>query len=305
MKTRIEIILFGLLSTTMVAWADTYTFGTSANQFSMDFVNIGYAGNVGQTQDYGADGGIRTFGSVGYDYQIGKFEVTINQFSKARNSSFWGIADGDEDHWNSVGSNAPATFTFFSEAAKFCNWLTSGDSRYGAYGSGMSRASAIATYGTVFVIPTEDEWYKAAYFKSDGSGYTTYAHGDAAPAAGTDARYGGLTSPWEVGDGTVENNGTFDMDGNAWEIFESPFLESQPTPRGYRGGSYDALLAAQGSSIRVDTPFEDASIGFRVAVVPEPSSVILLVVGSGGILFYRRTKRRAQENRAPSRKDFC
>ena len=28
--------------------------------------------------------------------------------------------------------------------------------------------SSISTYGTTDVIPTEDEWYKAAYHKNDG-----------------------------------------------------------------------------------------------------------------------------------------
>ena len=316
MKAKIGILIWITLLLIPGAQADTYNFGTGANQFSMDFANIGYAGNVGETQDYGSLGGIRTFGSVGYGYQMGKHEVTIDQFSKALSSSWWQLNLGNENYWQSVGLNAPATRTSFSEAAQFANWLTSGDSRYGAYtlttsGFGVSsinRAAAIATYGTVFVIPTEDEWYKAAYFKSDGSGYTTYAHGDAIPGKETDANYGGLPSPWEAGGGTAENNGTYDMDGNVWEWFESPAFEPPVSQsiRGARSGSAGASEIVLRSSFRLeDPPGEDEYIGFRVAVIPEPSSVLLLMVGSGGILFYRRAKRREQENRVPSRKDFC
>ena len=40
-----------------------------------------------------------------------------------------------------------------------------------------------------------------------------------------------------------------------------------------------------------------------VTVIPEPSSVLLLTFGSGGLIFYRRAKRR-EENRHFSRRDF-
>jgi len=47
--------------------------------------------------------------------------------------------------------------------------------------------------GTIYVIPTEDEWYKAAYYA--GSGYSLYAFGtDTAPIAGTDTNYDGPSS---------------------------------------------------------------------------------------------------------------
>lgn len=321
MRIKLKLVIPIIVLCSLVVLADTYNFGTGANQFSMDFVNIGHTGNVGETQDYGIYGGVRTFGSVGYHYQIGKFEVTIDQFMKVHNDYFR-VGDGDENYWNTggrnVGANAPATYTDWNDVAMYCNWLTTGDARNGAYilseGGwsviGVDRAAAVTTYGTVFVVPTEDEWYKAAYFKSDGSGYTTYAHGNAIPGEEIDANYGGLggsySTPWEVGSGTLENNGTFDMDGNVWEWFESPFDPTfDPDDSGIRGGSFDAGEVVLRSSFRLgDFPGEFETIGFRVAAIPEPSSVLLLTIGAGGLIFYRRAKRQEQENRRPSRRDF-
>jgi hypothetical protein len=77
----------------------------------------------------------------------------------------------------------PTNNVSWYEVAQFCNWLTSGDKSKGVYqfsgnnanpGNflGINRISAQTTYGKIYAIPTEDEWYKAAYFKPDGSGYT-------------------------------------------------------------------------------------------------------------------------------------
>ena len=49
------------------------TFGTGPNQFTMDSVNIGHAGNKIDTTGYGA---------VADNDRIGKYEVTIDQFKK-------------------------------------------------------------------------------------------------------------------------------------------------------------------------------------------------------------------------------
>lgn len=315
MKINYKRILLALAMASAGTHADSVSFGTGTNQFSMDFVNIGHAGNAGDVANFYNGGNP---GSVGYAYRMGTTEVTIDQFTKALILSFWRLNLGNENYWNdgfrTVGGNAPATFTTFAETAQFANWLTSGDSRYGAYTlntggyavTSIDRVAAISTYGTVYVIPTEDEWYKAAYFKSDGSGYTTYAHGNSVPGMGTDTRYGSEATPWEIGSGTVENNGTFDMDGNVWEWFESPFDPTfDPDDSGIRGGSFDAGEVVLRSSFRLgDFPDEFETIGFRVAAIPEPSSVLLLTIGSGGLLFYRRAKRREQENSRPSRRDF-
>ena len=251
------------------------------------FVTIGNPGNAADTTGYGA---------VGYNYQISKTEVTIAEFQRAA-----GAGNGDGNWWNdgtrTVGTNAPASCVSLYEAMKYCNWLTSGNINNGAYqfSSGVyqstDRASAVTTYGTVYALPTEDEWYKAAYFKTDGSGYSLYANGtDAAPVAGIDANYnyavdGG--SAWVVGTGTAEQNGTYDMMGNLWEWME----DSGGLVRG--GSCYD-LESGLRSSLRyygINQELGMDVIGFRVVAIPEPATALSLVLGGLIVTGYRRMRK--------------
>jgi len=191
----------------------------------------------------------------------------------------------------------PTNEVSWYEAAQFCNYLTTGDKSQGVYQfsgnntnpgdfESIDRDSAISTYGMVYVIPTEDEWYKAAYYT--GSGYSTYAYGtDTAPIEDIDSNYDYEygAQPWDIGDGTQEQNGTFDMMGNVWEWNETLISGSD---RGYRGGSYTDTGYTQRSSNRYNLSpyYEYYSIGFRVASVPEPATLGLLLIG--GLALLRR-----------------
>jgi len=278
--------------------ADTVVFGSGINQFSMDFVDIGNTGVGGDTANTvnGANPG-----AVNYNYKMGTYEVTIDQFAKANAEALGTLGNGDENPY-SLGVNGPASNTSWLEAAKFANYLTSGTYNGGAYQfsdvntlTGVDRASAVSTYGTVYVLPTEDEWYKAAYLKSDGSAYTLYATGDSVPTAGAGGEnYNSVNStPWDVGSGIAENNGTFDMNGNIREWNESAWdgtLDNMGEDRVRRGGGGTANENELRSSTRINTPpwVDSFGIGFRVAAIPEPSSIAMVGVVSGLGLFIRR-----------------
>jgi sulfatase modifying factor 1 len=251
----------------------------------MDFVTIGNAGNAADTGD------THGRGAVSYGYSIGKYEVTNAQWN------VFTTAVGDptsNTYW--TGAQQPTNNVSWYEAAQFCNYLTSGNKYSGAYkfdisGNflGIDRASSISTYGTTYVIPTEDEWYKAAYFKPNASGYSLYANGtDTAPVAGVNSNYDwAIAAPWDITNGTPEQNGTFDMMGNVWEWNEALLYGSD---RGISGGSYynsDDYLRSS-TRFNINPNNENRDIGFRVAEIPEPTTVALLSLGALSLL--RRKK---------------
>ena len=288
------------LAAVAVCWGDSITHGGTT--INMDFVDIGYANNDAQSAanrahaQSGGDG----YGAVGYNYRMGKFEVTAAQWASVIS------ADSNVGNAGTWSGSQPTASSSWYESAKFANWLTSGNAYSGAYqfnGSGtltnVNRAAAVAAYGTVYVLPTEDEWYKAAYLKSDGSGYTLYATGDSIPSAGAGGEnYANvLGSPWNIGTGIVENNGTFDMNGNVREWIESAAdgtLDIMGETRVDRGGAYAAVAGSLSSEFRqagasIGDPSGQSSLrGFRVAAIPEPSTLAFIGVFGGGLWFVRR-----------------
>ena len=271
-----------------------YVSAATVQGIDLDFVTIGNAGNAADSTGYGG---------VDYDYQIGKYEITNGQwgdFVTAAGAPTGNPSNAYDSSAHFTGANVATNNVSWYEAAQFCNYLTTGDKSKGAYrfsGNnanpgdflGVDRDASIDDYGMTYVIPTENEWYKAAYYT--GSGYSLYANGEnTAPIAGTDTNYDkaiGL-QPWEVGvgNGTKEQNGTFDMMGNVWEWNETKLVSG----RGIRGGSYLNGFGTLRSSSR---SYEDPNngyycIGFRVASVPEPASLAVL---SAGALMLRRRKR--------------
>ena len=285
--------------------AEAVTIAHGGDSVDIDFVDIGNVGNAADTTGYGA---------VGYDYSIGTYEITADQWATVTGFDA-NIETGSlSDPWS---GSQPTANTSWYEAAKLANWLTSGNALQGAYQfsdattfTGVDRDAALATYMTIYVLPSEDEWYKAAYLKSDGSGYTTYATGDTTPdgidSLG-DTTYDSVYrdgfnngSPLAVGGGTAENNGTYDMGGNVFEWGESAFdgtLDDPNESRVLRGGLWAGSSGFLQSSSRSSSfpggegsgsGFRVASVSAAVAVVPEPSSVGLLVIGAMGCVLRRK-----------------
>jgi formylglycine-generating enzyme required for sulfatase activity len=105
-----------ILNIQLPAQADT--FGASGNEFTIDFVNIGNAGNSADTT---------TFGAVPYAYRMGTYEITQDAITKATAS---GMANVTAGAWM---GNQPAANISWYEAAAFVNWLNTSTGKQAAY----------------------------------------------------------------------------------------------------------------------------------------------------------------------------
>jgi len=262
-----------------------------------EFVTIRDPGNTTDTT---------SFGDVSYAYQIGKYairETDIDAYNAdPANAGTLQITLTER------GDDKPATNVSWNEAARYVNWLNTREGEQGAYKfttNGVnddialwSSAEAWQTDGenlfrhkdAKYFLPSEDEWYKAAYYKSGGTnaGYWLYPTGsdtDPVPTAGStitgEAVYNQTTGqgPADVDNaGGLSPYGTMGQGGNTYEWCESAFdgtNDSTTESRAARGGDWDdgavSVPPAQNlqSGVRAQYPpgGESTSIGFRVAKV--------------------------------------
>ena len=94
------------------------TFGSGANQFTMEFVTIGNPNNAADTT-----GSPNPAGSVAYTYSLGKYEVSRDMITKANAAGSLGITMLDMRDLGGNGVNKPAAGVTWYEAAKYVNWL--------------------------------------------------------------------------------------------------------------------------------------------------------------------------------------
>jgi sulfatase modifying factor 1 len=87
--------------------------------------------------------------------------------------------------------------------------------------------------------------------------------------------------------GSASPVGTFDQGGNVHEWNEA-FADGPY--RSLRGGSYIDRAAVLATSYRYsqNPPIKEAVTGFRVAMIPEPSTALLVACGLVGLAARRR-----------------
>ncbi|MCH7225825.1 SUMF1/EgtB/PvdO family nonheme iron enzyme [Haloferula sp. A504] len=290
------------------------TFGSGANEFTIDFVDIGDAGNADDNTGYGG---------VDYAYRMSTYEI-----SGAMIDSYNVLSGGPAiTRYAPFSADQPATSVSWNEAARFVNWLNTSSGYSAAYkfetgggndnialwtgaDAGYDASNPFRNSNAYYFLPSEDEWYKAAYYDPSANGgsggYWDYATGsDTAPTttsggttAGT-AVYRDGVNPNPPGPADITNAGglspygTMAQNGNVWEWGESGFTapnDSAGESRVFRGGGWNSGSFGLASSDRFgDSPTSGSSaIGFRVAAVPEPSGAILTVVGMMGLLLRRK-----------------
>jgi formylglycine-generating enzyme required for sulfatase activity len=316
----------------LLTLAATTALITSATaSVTIDYVPVGHAGNAADSTGYGA---------VAYAYQIGKYEVTNAQYGAFLNAVDPTGANTNGIYNTSMGSatrggitytagaasgakytirtsmgDKPVNYVSWYDAARFTNWLHNGQgggsTETGAYTLSGNTGIIIKNVSATVWLPSEDEWYKAAYYdpsKDDTGGYWRYAtQSDTIPTVGTATTLGEISNPganvanyangavWNGQTGNVTtvgsteaNNyfGTADMNGNVWEWNDAESGSS----RGLRGGAFPSTEGTLHSSFRLDfdPANENSDIGFRVASVPEPTSLLLTMLASGMMLIRRK-----------------
>ena len=276
-------------------------------------------GNPGNANDTHGDG----YGGVDYEYNIGAVEVTAGQYTEflnavaatdtygLYNANMWSNSYGckieqtgsSPNYTYSVApdwADRPVNFVSWGDAARFANWLHNGQQRGaqdlsttedgsylldGAMGDG-ELTEVTREPDATWVIPSEDEWYKAAYHYNDGATDNYYDYPTSSdtmpsnelvdPDPGNNATFHAsvytIGSPyWRTEVGAHENSdspyGTFDQGGNVEEWIE----DMSPPFNGYlRGGHFGEVGGSLHALYRHEwSPTgQYAYIGFRVAEVP-------------------------------------
>jgi formylglycine-generating enzyme required for sulfatase activity len=318
----------------------------SAHAITIDWLPVGDPGNAADTT-----GSPNPAGAVADSFQIMKFEFTNQQYTEFLNSvaatdtySLYnaGMGNSNRGGITQMGvsgaytyevrtnmGNKPVNLVDWFAAARVSNWLMNGatgtsSTETGAYTlSGSTSGNAPARNpGATFYVPTEDQWYKAAYYKggSTNAGYWDYAtQSNTAPqiafanstgigSSGTTGNFANynIGAIWNgppngnvttVGtNGRASAYGAFDMSGNVTEWTDTG---ASAAIRAVRGGNWGSAASFVESSKTYSLPpsSESFALGFRlVRDVPEIdpnglSAALGLIVGGLGLLERRRYAR--------------
>jgi formylglycine-generating enzyme len=316
MIVRKGTVLIAALCLCSPARADVFNMPSGLK--SLETVVVGNPGNVADDTGYGA---------VAYPFKMGEFEITVAQYGEFLNAkaksdpyglyddnileSAWGfklLRSGEDGNYTYSADpeylNRPIVMISFWDACRFANWLHNGqgdgDTETGAYTlnglMGNDRGTIRRNAGAKWFLPSEDEWYKAAYFDQKRTGeihywkYTTRS--DSPPSRDYSrlnaANYntGVLLAPVTTEAGAFTNSksayGTFDQGGNVWEWTEEVV---RGIYRCLRGGS---LLLGSDDLLKSSRDYRLPSqpsrlIGFRIAgAASEASGGQVSAIGSSG-----------------------
>ncbi len=187
--------VLGLLM--LVGFAST----SPAQTVTIQMSQVGNPGNLADqtTNNDGSSG----HGSVGYTYYIGSYDITVAQYTAflnavaltdqyslynpnmASDQNIGGIQQSGTQgafSYSVIGESGsdPITYVSWLDAARFCNWLENGQPTTGIENIKTTEegsytlngdtdlfgesGSETKNPGSIWWIPTEDEWYKAAYY---------------------------------------------------------------------------------------------------------------------------------------------
>jgi formylglycine-generating enzyme len=174
----------------------------AADDVSIETVPVGNAGN----EVDGLTGFLH--GAVGYNYNIGKYEVTAGQYTTFLNAvggvdtyGLYNTAMASVSYGSGISRSGggtvddpytytaatthvtrPVNYVSFWDACRFANWLNNGQGDAGTTENGAYTLTADAitnntvtrNAGAVWAVTSEDEWYKAAYYDPATGNYYGY-----------------------------------------------------------------------------------------------------------------------------------
>ncbi len=214
--------------------------------------------------------------------------------------------------------NMSVNWVSFYDALRFTNWMNNGqgtgDTETGAYtllggtATPSNGSTVMRNAAATIVLTSEDEWYKAAYYDAVSASYFSYPAGSNAQttcsvptSAPNSANCSGTDGTW-VGDvtnigsytGSASPYGTFDQGGNVWEWNDSLNNYCGRTDLGcrvIRGGSWAHNEPALDAASPGSSPSrESGDQGFRLAMIPEPGTGLLVTFGLLGLAGWRRAR---------------
>ncbi len=222
--------------------------------FSGEFVTVGDPNNTADTIGAG-------YGAVSETFDIMKFEFTNQQYVQFLNSvdpngnqtngiynasmgtdarggiSFTsGAATGSKYAVRLNMGNKPVNYVSWFDAARVSNWLHNGATSVSSMETGAytlnnaTTGNALAlNIGARFFIPSENQWYKAAYYKGGGTnaGYWPYGTQSSTVPLAVTAN--------STGDGSAGSSGNFANHNNAAD-WGSPVQNGNVTTVGTNGG---------------------------------------------------------------------
>jgi formylglycine-generating enzyme required for sulfatase activity len=309
-------------------------------------------GNVGNENDPFTG---NLYGGVSYSYRIGTTEVTNAQYADFLNAkaasdplSLYNTSMGSDVRGGIARSGVSGSFTYATktnmgdkpvnyvswyDSIRFANWLNNGqgngDTESGAYTLGALDAGGVPTngnnitrnVGATWFLPSENEWYKSAYYQPATQGgppenywifatgvnvtvATANSVGDISNPGNNVVNYlgvagwngsgqgGNVTTVGSAGPLSQSFYGTSDQSGNVSEWNDTFFTSFGKSLRGVRGGAFDSVSDELWPSARTGQPptIESEGLGFRVANVPEPSTGVLAALGLAGMALAMRRR---------------
>ncbi len=306
-----------------------------AGPVAIDVVWVHDVGNTADTTTYGAVAYVYAIGK--YEVTATQYTAFLNAVASSDPNGLYNAAmagstgcgitrNGTSGSYtytlNATYANRPVNFVNQYDGFRMANWIQNGEpnglgevagsTEAGTYTMSGPSSTSFAPDATYrlnnynspatahWVVPTDNEWYKAAYYKGGGTsaGYWSYAtQSNSLPGTtypdltGNNANFNNAGgSPTDVGRYalSVSAYGTFDQTGNVAEYVQSGFV---------RGGEYDYsgispfLIDKTSRYAPGGVGGENAFQGIRLGLVPEPGTMAMLIgLALMGMVYWRRPK---------------